>query len=256
MSASSTPTTTRLCASWATVEANAPARSPKPRTSPSPTRPVAWWRSITAILARSRAGSATTRAVRDGRLGLARARDQLPGIDLDHAHPRRSSAMREASIGERRGAHRVRTQSRSARANGPARPSAATRAPSLNTRHGRKSSGRRAARGRRVARGRSRRGRAARAPAPRAAWPSRSTSSAATPSRDRDPAHLVDVPLAVAASRARGRRCRTRSTSGPCSRTSGSRSRRLRALEASRISTHMPRRRFSSASSHVSPRGR
>ena len=36
------------------------ARSPKPRTSPRPTRPVAWWRSITAILARSRAGSATT----------------------------------------------------------------------------------------------------------------------------------------------------------------------------------------------------
>ena len=39
--ASDTPTTTRLCASWATVEANAPARSPNPRTSPSPTRPVA-----------------------------------------------------------------------------------------------------------------------------------------------------------------------------------------------------------------------
>ena len=29
-------------------------------TRPRPTRPVAWWRSITAILARSRDGSATT----------------------------------------------------------------------------------------------------------------------------------------------------------------------------------------------------
>jgi hypothetical protein len=39
--------------------------------------------------------------------------------------------------------------------------------------------------------------------------------------------------------------------SGPCSRTSGRRSRRLRALEASRRSTHMPRRRLASASSYV-----
>ena len=60
MEASSTPTTTRLWASWATVEANAPARRPNPRTSPRPTRPVAWWRSTTAIFARSRSGSATT----------------------------------------------------------------------------------------------------------------------------------------------------------------------------------------------------
>ena len=60
MSTSDTPTTTRLCASWATVEAKAPPVSPNPRTSPSPTRPVPWWRSITAIFARSRAGSATT----------------------------------------------------------------------------------------------------------------------------------------------------------------------------------------------------
>jgi hypothetical protein len=38
---------------------------------------------------------------------------------------------------------------------------------------------------------------------------------------------------------------------GPCSRTSGRSARRLRALEASRSSTHIPRRRFSSASSTV-----
>ena len=61
MLASSTPATTRLCASCATVEANAPRRRPKPCTSPTPTRPVAWWRSTTASFARSRAGSATTR---------------------------------------------------------------------------------------------------------------------------------------------------------------------------------------------------
>ena len=58
--ASSTPTATTLWASWATVEAKAPRRRPKPVTSPRPTRPVAWWRSMTAILARSRVGSAMT----------------------------------------------------------------------------------------------------------------------------------------------------------------------------------------------------
>ena len=39
--------------------------------------------------------------------------------------------------------------------------------------------------------------------------------------------------------------------SGPYRRTSSSRSTRLRALEASRSSTQIPRRRFSSASSQV-----
>ena len=34
MSSSETPTQTMLCASWATVEANAPRCSPKPRTKP------------------------------------------------------------------------------------------------------------------------------------------------------------------------------------------------------------------------------
>src|SRR5439155_1719582 len=53
------PTTTTLCASCATVEAIAPRCRPKPRTNPRPVRPVPRCRSITAILARSRAGSAT-----------------------------------------------------------------------------------------------------------------------------------------------------------------------------------------------------
>jgi hypothetical protein len=59
MSWSSTPTTTMLCASCENVEARAPERRPNPRTSPRPIRPVPRWRSITAILARSRSGSAT-----------------------------------------------------------------------------------------------------------------------------------------------------------------------------------------------------
>ena len=57
MSSSFTPTTTMLCASCATVEASAPLRSPKPRTKPSPMRPVPRCRSTTAILRRSRPGS-------------------------------------------------------------------------------------------------------------------------------------------------------------------------------------------------------
>ena len=105
MSASSTPTTTMLCASWATVVANAPARSPKPRTSPSPTRPVAWWRSMTAILARSRSGSATTLPSRERGVSHARAGDELARQDLDHPHPLRACpAMRER---DRHRAHRV-----------------------------------------------------------------------------------------------------------------------------------------------------
>src|SRR5437763_844602 len=58
MSSSSTPATTTLWASWATVEAIAPRRTPRPWMNPSPTRPVPRWRSMTAILARSRSGSA------------------------------------------------------------------------------------------------------------------------------------------------------------------------------------------------------
>src|SRR5581483_6282088 len=59
IAASLIPTTTTLCASCATVDAIAPRRRPKPRTSPRPVRPVPRWRSITAIFARSRLASAT-----------------------------------------------------------------------------------------------------------------------------------------------------------------------------------------------------
>ena len=63
--ASFIPTTTTLCASWATVDAIAPRCRPKPRTKPSPMRPVPRWRSTTAIFARSRVGSATASPARD-----------------------------------------------------------------------------------------------------------------------------------------------------------------------------------------------
>ena len=59
MSPSSTPTQTMLWASCAIVVARAPCRRPSPRTSPRPIRPVPRCRSTTAILARSRSGSAT-----------------------------------------------------------------------------------------------------------------------------------------------------------------------------------------------------
>ena len=49
------PTTMQLWASCATVDAIAPRASPKPDTQPTPTRPVAWWRSSTAMRATSTA---------------------------------------------------------------------------------------------------------------------------------------------------------------------------------------------------------
>src|SRR6185503_12513746 len=58
ISPSSTPTTTMLCASCASDVAIAPRWSPKPCTKPRPTLPVPRCRSTTAILARSRSGSA------------------------------------------------------------------------------------------------------------------------------------------------------------------------------------------------------
>src|SRR5579875_817042 len=47
ISPSFAPATTRLCASCATLEAMAPLRNPKPLTSPRPTLPLAWCRSMT-----------------------------------------------------------------------------------------------------------------------------------------------------------------------------------------------------------------
>ena len=99
--------TTMLCASWATVVANAPRCRPKPRTKPTPTRPVAWWRSTTAILAMSRAGSAVATPCVDRRQLDAREGQELLGDDLDHAH--RPPRRRHAQVGQadRRSVHRL-----------------------------------------------------------------------------------------------------------------------------------------------------
>ena len=197
MSSSSTPTTTRLCASCATVEANAPARSPKPRTSPTPTGPVAWWRSTTAILARSRSGSATTRPSCTAGSSSRACVISWPGIV---SITRTRAAAGIASASRETGAARMVLRTRSGirgRANGSARPPAATCTPSLYTRAGRK-----------VSRS-SRRSRSARAPgatAPRSSsrWQRagcsvaiRSAVLGRDPLAHRDPAHLVDVALAV-----------------------------------------------------------
>ncbi len=60
MSASFVPTTTTLCASWATLEASAPFFSLNPRTKPTPILPVARCRSTTTSFKISRAVSETT----------------------------------------------------------------------------------------------------------------------------------------------------------------------------------------------------
>ena len=105
--ASLVPTTTTLWASWATVEASAPRCRPKPRTKPSPIRPVPRWRSITAILTgrargrrppRRRAGSAPRRATRS-RSGRGRARSRAPRPPCQ--------GIRNSSGAERADAHRV-----------------------------------------------------------------------------------------------------------------------------------------------------
>ena len=122
MSSSVTPTTTRLWASWATVEAKAPARRPKPRTRPRPTRPVAWWRSMTAILARSRAGSATTRPSLTGGASSRACVMSWPGI-VSITRTRSAAGIAKASAGS--GAERMVLRTRSGiggRSNGSARP--------------------------------------------------------------------------------------------------------------------------------------
>ena len=102
-------------------------------------RPVAWWRSTTAIFARSRAGSATTSPSAHRGLLLARERDELARDDLDHAHARRLGRDREGVGGQRRRAHRAAHAVGDRRARRTARPRrrAATSRPSLHTRAGR-----------------------------------------------------------------------------------------------------------------------
>ena len=89
------------------------ASSPKPRTSPRPTRPVPWWRSITAIFARSRAGSATISPSRTsgastpwpviswpGSISITRTRAGAPGIPNETGTER---IVSRSSAGARRG---------------------------------------------------------------------------------------------------------------------------------------------------------
>ena len=218
-------------------------------------RPVAWWRSITAILARSRVGIGDDEPVAR-RVGSSSRACVIswPGIDLDHAHARGLGRDRERVGGERRRAHRLaharrgsaRASNGSARAGGRDEPAVLehARGPEALEVVEQDEVGAQAGRDRAAVQ----QPVAARAACSVAIS---SASSARDPLRDGDPAHLVDVALAVeqvglavvGAERA-VLRARTRFTSG-------SRSRRLRALDASRISTHIPRRRFSSASSNV-----
>ena len=119
--------TTRLCASWATVEANAPRRSPKPRDEPAADpagRVVALDHGDLGEVARRVGDDAPSR---DGRLDLARERDQLPGDDLDHAHARgaRRGSRSVAATGARascraRGRDRARERLGAAVARGDA----------------------------------------------------------------------------------------------------------------------------------------
>ena len=80
ISASSAPTTTILWESWATEEAQAPRRKPKPCTRPSPRLPVPWWRSTTASFRRSWVGSATRRPARTGAGKTRFSVSNCPGI--------------------------------------------------------------------------------------------------------------------------------------------------------------------------------
>ncbi len=101
MEASSLPRTIRLWWSWATVLASAPRRSPKPATNPRPTRPLPWWRSITASLARSRDGSGplAPRSTSSARVtiwpGTTRITRARPAVG--RSNPTRSQAIRTVS---------------------------------------------------------------------------------------------------------------------------------------------------------------
>ena len=199
MLASSAPTTTMLCASCATVDANAPLRRPKPRTSPTPTRPVAWWRSITASFARSRPGSATTRPSRTRRLARCAA--------IVISWPGTISITRTRSPG---GAEVERVAARAARRSRCRAPSPAPAGPRTAAPR-RRAPPRRRPRSRPTARNDSRSSSSAMsawnpgaiAPSSASPWQRAgcsvaitSASSGAIPSRHRLAAHRVDVALA------------------------------------------------------------
>src|SRR6185437_9023651 len=85
MSSSSAPATTTLWASWATVEAMAPRRTPRPWMNPSPTRPVPRWRSDDCDLGEVTLGVGDRRPLGDPRRHSQRVGDDLAGAHADHA---------------------------------------------------------------------------------------------------------------------------------------------------------------------------
>ena len=241
------PTTTTLCASWATVDASAPRCRPKPRTKPRPMRPVPRCRSMTAIFARSRAGV---------RHGLAGARRSAPrratrsrsGPATSPITRARPPAPRDA---EHLGAERAdRTVCRTHSGTSACGISATGR-PALSTSVGheplevgeQQQVGLVARRDRaEVGRARAKRGVQRRAD---------ERVLGRDPGRDRVAHHRVDVPvvgdvlrLAVVGAERDPARAVLR-------RRSGSSACRFRAAEASRISSHIPARSRSRPSSAV-----
>ena len=202
MSASATPTTTRLCASWATVEAKAPRIQPEPAHEPEPHAPGA------VVALDHRDLRQVARRVRDHvpvdhqRRLVQRVGDQLAGLDADHPHA--LGRARDAE-GDRDGAHRVAQRGRR-------RVRVGRLAPVLeHQRRAEVDRGRRAAPDRRRSRARSPRDRTACAPARRAARPS---PARPPPPRPRPPRSGTSGRCAPRGrgSPARGRRCRTRSS--------------------------------------------
>ena len=128
------PTTTTLCASWATVEANAPARRPKPRTSPRPIRPGA------VVALEHGDGREVARRIGDDRPSRTVGRSagpvtSLPRHDVDHPHALGGRAEPEGLRRRAREAHgappplrhgRCRERERDAVARQPTRPPATT----------------------------------------------------------------------------------------------------------------------------------
>ena len=101
ISSSLVPTTTMLCASWATVDASAPRCSPEPPTNPIPMRPVARCRSTTAILTRSRPGSATAAPSTTVASDVERLGDDLVLDETDRSD--RGACERDREVGRRHG---------------------------------------------------------------------------------------------------------------------------------------------------------
>ena len=235
MSSSATPTTTRLCASCENVDANAPRRSPKPRTKPRPTRPVPRCRSITAIFARSRSGSATRGAVLGVRLLDERLGHDLARDEADHARAAALPGHRKSAARDRPHAHALGAPTPARASPGsPRRPAALEH----DLRDEALEVGQQRAR-RLDSRARSRRACRARARGPDGATPSRARPPvrrrSATASRTS--ALIWPSPAMCSGSRSS---VQNAIRDGPNSATSGTSACRFRAAEASRIRSHMP----------------